>query len=269
VTTTWREYFDGLKDQSPLYREQAALYVKSLCAAVGLQQQQRVLDFGCGFGFVAALLAPLVAEVCWWDASPNMRSVAERNMAVFPNARLCDLSGMPSTGPAGSNWRGAPFDVILINSVAQYMAPEELWAWLRQWGAMLAPKGKIVISDLISPHHSGLSDLAHLLRFGLRYGSPLRAANEALGGVATYWRTSRAVPLTRIGREELARRAMAASLDITFLPDNLTHFRKRWAAVLHSRSARGEPSQSCASGADPQIRDVDLPLDRDCDKDHP
>jgi cyclopropane fatty-acyl-phospholipid synthase-like methyltransferase len=236
VTTTWREYFDGLKDQSPLYREQAALYVKSLCAAVGLQQHQRVLDFGCGFGFVAALLTPLVAEVWWWDPSPNMRSVAERNTADFPNARFCDLSAMPLTAPEGSDWRGSPFDVILINSVAQYMAPEELCAWLRKLGSMLAPEGKLVLSDLIPPHHSGLSDLAHLLRFGLRHGSPLRAANGALGGVANYWRTSRALPLTRIGREDLARWATAASLDVTFLPANLTHFRQRWTAVLRPRS---------------------------------
>ena len=142
VTTTWREYFDGLKDQSPLYREQAALYVESLCAAVGVQHHQRVLDFGCGFGFVAALLAPLVAEVWWWDPSPNMRSAAERNTIDFPNARFCDLSAMPFAEP-GSIWQETRFDVILINSVAQYMAPEELWAWLRQWRAMLAPNGQI------------------------------------------------------------------------------------------------------------------------------
>ncbi len=236
MTTIWREYFDGLKDQSPLYRPQAAFYVTSLSAAVGVQQHQRVLDFGCGFGFVAALLAPLVAEVWWWDPSPNMRSVAKRNTADFPNARFCDLSAMPFTGPEGSNWRGCPFDVILINSVTQYMAPEELWAWFRQWGTMLAPNGMLVLSDIIPPRHSGLFDLAHLLRFGLRHGSPLRAANEALGGVANYWRASRALPLTRIGREDLTRRATAAGFDVRFLPDNLTHFRKRWTAVLRRQS---------------------------------
>src|SRR4029453_11771153 len=105
VTTAWREYFDGLKDQSPLYRVQAALYVDSLREAVGLHHDQRVLDFGCGFGFVVALLAPLVTEVGWWDPSPNMRSAAERNTTRFPNARFCDLSAMSLTESRGSTWR--------------------------------------------------------------------------------------------------------------------------------------------------------------------
>ena len=235
VTTAWREYFDGLKDQSPLYRVQAALYVDSLRAAVGLQHDQRVLDFGCGFGFVAALLAPLVTEVGWWDPSPNMRSAAERNTTRFPNARFCDLSAMSLTESRGSTWREAPFDLILINSVAQYMAPEELWAWLSQWRTMLAPKGQLVLSDLIPPHHSSLSDVASLIRLGRLHGSALRAANDALGGVARYWRTRRALPLTSVSRADLARQAAAADLDVTFLPENLTHFRKRWAAVLGPR----------------------------------
>jgi protein-L-isoaspartate O-methyltransferase len=236
VSTAWREYFDALKDQSPLYRVQAALYVDSLREAVGVQRHQRVLDFGCGFGFVTALLAPLVTEVWWWDPSVNMRSVTHRNVAAFANAKFCDLSAMPSTDPRAGSWQGPRFDLILINSVVQYMPAEELWGWLRRWHAMLAPDGQVVLSDLISPDHSSLSDFICLMRLGHRHGTALMATTEALGGLPTYWRTRHSFPLTSISKSDLARQAAVAAFDVTFLPANLTHFHRRWAAVLRLAS---------------------------------
>jgi len=157
-----------------------------------------------------------------------MRSVAERNTAGFSNVRFCDLSTLPFAGP--------PFDVILVNSVVQYMATEEFWPWLQTWRDMLGTGGRLVLSDVIPSHHTGVSDIADLLRLAMRQGSPLRSANEALGGVARYWRATRAMSLTRLDRADLARGAADAGLETRFLEKNLTHFRKRWSAVLHPRS---------------------------------
>lgn len=233
--TDWLAYFDHLEHHSPLYRAQSALYVEALTNAVGVHKDQRLLDFGCGFGFVAAMLAPLVAEVWFWDPSPHMRSLAERHTAHLSNARFCDLS-TSLTSPQAATRHGSHFDLILVNSVAQYMAPEELWTWLSRWRGMLAPDGKLVLSDLIPPTHRGMSDVVDLLRLGARRGSPLRAAGEALGGLRQYWRTSRAVPLVRVGLEELERAAAGADLETRVLHHNLTHFSKRWTAVLLPRS---------------------------------
>jgi SAM-dependent methyltransferase len=207
--------------------------VESLTAEVGLDGDQRVLDFGCGFGFVSALLAPLVAEVWWWDPSPHMRAATERNTADLPNAKFCDLSTPPSNEPTGADWHGTHFDLILVNSVAQYMAPDELWAWLARWRGMLTPGGKVVLSDLIPPAHSGLLDVVDLLRLGARLGSPIRTTAEVVGGLRTYWRMRRAVPLVHVGLKDLDRAAAHANLETTVLPHNLTHFTKRWTAVLH------------------------------------
>ena len=228
MTTGWREYFDGLTQESRLLREQAIRYVGSLCAAVELRDHHRLLDFGCGFGHVATLLAPRVGQVWWWEPSPNMRSVAERNTAGFSNVQFCDLSTLPFAGP--------PFDVILVNSVVQYMATEEFWPWLQTWRDMLGPGGRLVLSDVIPLKHTGVSDIADLLRLAVHHGSPLRSTNEALGGMARYWRATRSMPLTRLDRADLARGAATAGLETRFLEENLTHFRKRWTAVLHPQS---------------------------------
>ena len=231
--TAWLAYFDGLAPQSPLYRVQAAVYVRELAGTVGLQQRDRILDFGCGFGFVAALLAPVVAEVRLWDPAPGMRAAAARTTAGSPNVRFCDLAARPPARQASD--RAKALDLILVNSVVQYMGPDELWGWLGCWRDMLAPGGRLVLSDLIPPAHRGMSDVVDLLRLGARHGSAVRAARDAVGGLTHYWRTSRAAPLARVGPQLLAQHAADAGLDMSTLPRNLTHFRKRWSAVLRRR----------------------------------
>jgi SAM-dependent methyltransferase len=228
----WLAYFDRLKD-SPLHRAESAFYVRSLIVEVGVHPEQRILDFGCGFGTVVALLAPLVAEVWWWDPSPSMRSATRRTTSDIHNTRFCDLSAPPPEPQQQTDRKGPAFDLILVNSVAQYMAPVELWRWMEGWRALLAPGGAIVLSDLIPADHGALSDIVDLFRFGARHGSPFSVAREALGDVREYRRTSRAVPLVRVGRRDLTRHASDAGLETTVLPRNLTHFTKRWTAVLH------------------------------------
>lgn len=236
MSAAWATFFDRLRPDSPLYREQSSVYVDALTAAIDVRRTDRVLDFGCGFGFVARLLAPHVSEFWFWDASENMRAEARRNTADLPNARLCEVPAALSGDGDRIVWQGPSFDLILVNSVVQYMAREELWAWLGRWAAMLARDGKLVLSDLIPPNHGSASDVADLLRLGARNGSTLRAAADAVGGFRNYWRTSRSVPLLRLDRGELGRQANASNLDVVVLPANLTHLRKRWSAVLRRAS---------------------------------
>ena len=123
------------------------------------------------------------------------------------------------------------FDFVLVNSVAQYMEAGELRSWLGRWRRIISPFGAIVLSDLIPPGHGRLADTRDLLRLGGRKGSTVSAL-RALGGVVTYWRTSRRSPLLMVGKDELARLAADARLDVEALPYNLTHFTGRWSATL-------------------------------------
>jgi SAM-dependent methyltransferase len=228
----WVAFFDRLEESS-LQRAQSALYVRSLIAEVAVHRDQRVLDFGCGFGSAVALLAPLVAEVWWWDPSPSMRSATLRKTRHLENARPYDLSALPPLEPRkGSGPSGGAFDLILVNSVVQYMPPAEMWRWIERFRELLALRGQIVLSDLIPPDHSTLADLLDLLRFGARQGSLPAVLTAALGDVRAYRRTRRAAPLERVGVSDLIRRASDLGLEATALPRNLTHLRKRWTAVL-------------------------------------
>src|SRR5262249_28985463 len=159
-----------------------------------------------------------------WPGAATIRRHARARMAPFGNVRYLDLSG-PEHFP-----RDPRFDLILVNSVCQYMTPDEFSGWLGHWRQMLAPGGRVVISDLIPPDYSGSRDLLHLLRFSPRRGFLLRAVFQAVGEIFRYYKTRQARPLTRFGKEELTRRGQEAGLTVEFLPRNLTHFPERLTA---------------------------------------
>jgi cyclopropane fatty-acyl-phospholipid synthase-like methyltransferase len=226
----WDAYWEELTDRQRLFREQAGEYVRNLAATGLLHARARVLDFGCGFGYVADGVASLVGELYLWDASANMRRHAATTVAGHANVHFLDFSG-PDDPEA------PPFDLILVNSVVQYMNPDEFSTWLARWQSMLAPSGRIVVSDLIPPQHRSLSELWDLLRFSARRGFLLEAVWQAIGELGQYGRMRRANPLTRLGGKELTRRGQEAGLAVTFLPRNLTHFPKRITAAFSRRAA--------------------------------
>lgn len=222
----WKTYWEQLDDRQTVFRVQSEEYAENLAKAIPLPSPMRVLDFGCGFGYVAEKLAPQVGELYLWDASANMRRHARVRMTRFANVRYLDLSS-PAVFPPDPG-----LDLIAINSVVQYMTPEEFSGWLVYWKKMLVPGGRIVISDLIPPAYAGGKDLLHVLRLSARRGFLLRAIYQALGEIFRYYRTRQSRPLTRIGKEELTHRGEAAGLTVDFLPQNLTHFPDRITAVF-------------------------------------
>jgi cyclopropane fatty-acyl-phospholipid synthase-like methyltransferase len=222
----WQPYWEELSESQQPFREQADEYVRNLESSLPLAPGMRVLDFGCGFGFVAEQLAPKVGELFIWDSSANMRRRARINTARRPNVKLLDLSSEKDLfGRKGC-------DLILVNSVVQYMTPDEFSRWLVWWRGALAPEGRIVVSDLIPPDHRSISDLIDLLVFSARRGRLARLLWQAFSELNRYLKMRRARPLTRIGCDELSRRGAAAGLAVNFLPRNLTHFRRRITAIF-------------------------------------
>lgn len=222
----WAAYFEEDRSFWRIFRAEAADYLQRLEAALPLDRRARVLDFGCGAGLVAAVLAPKVAELFLWDAAASMRRRARENLAGSPNVRFLDLSPRHSLpGELG-------FDLILVNSVAQYMAEDDLSSWLVQWRDMLAPGGRLVVSDLIPPRTRTLSEVAEIVKFSARHGLLVRALRRAPLEMARYARVRRAHPLYRTTPEEFRGRARAAGWAVEFLKRNLTYRRRRFTAVL-------------------------------------
>ena len=226
----WGSYFDGLGDHHPIFRAEAGDYVRKVAAALPMDRKTRVLDFGCGFGYAADMLAPKVKELFLWDKSKNMRRYARANTARHKNVRFLDL-----TDPDALSVKTG-FDYILVNSVAQYMRTDDFTDWLVRWRGMLAPGGRLVISDLIPNDYNTMMDMSALIVFSARNGFLTHAIREGFSEFKRYWKTRSARPLSRIERADLRHRADAKGLSVQFLPGNLTYRKKRITAVLRHAS---------------------------------
>lgn len=219
----WRPYWDRLEERA-IFPVEAADYVARVAATVGIPAFARVLDFGCGFGHVAALLAPGVREVAVWDASASMRRAARRRLAHLANVRI--LTG-PEPAP-----RAARFDLVLVNSVVQYMTPDEFHAWLDAAPARLVPDGRIVLSDLLTGDVNPVRELAELLWLCARGGVLLRILREGFLELRHYTRARRARPLSQVDLDDLRQRAARRGLRMDVLPRNLAYRSARTSVVL-------------------------------------
>lgn len=225
----WRSYWNQPSTYEQIHRAQAVHYVDKLTATIPLDSNVRVLDFGAGFGVVAEALAGKVARMYLWDISESMRSQAQRLLARYRNVEFLDLSSKHASLP------GRSCDLIIVNSVVQYMTIEELSSWLVRWRTMLSSNGRIVLSDLIpSDPPSLFFELYETLAFSARCGMLSHVISPPqIEALKRYWKTrNEAGPLLRIGEDTLRRLAGVAGLAVQILPANLTHFSKRMTAVL-------------------------------------
>jgi SAM-dependent methyltransferase len=234
----WVAYWDALGEGQLLFRPEADEYVRNLLSALKIAPDARVLDFGCGYGFVADGLAPRVGMVSLWDAAPSMRRLAADRSSGHRNVRALDLNDPTAVADVR-------FDLILVNSVVQYMRAEELTHWMARWRGLLAPGGRVVLSDLIPPGHRSWSDILSLLRFSIRKRYFVRALRNTLTERRRYRHAVEAAPLFHVGRDWLTEQAGAAGLAVRFLPRNLTHFSGRYTAVLEPTGL--EPPCSASS----------------------
>jgi SAM-dependent methyltransferase len=220
----WAEYWDGLAPRR-LFAEQARDHVRRLRSVVPLCSSDRVLDFGCGFGHVVELLAPEVSRIDYWDAAERMRRATAQRTAHLATAAPVDL-GPGVHAPVGG------YDLILVNSVIQYMSASELAGWLVRWNGMLRATGQVVLSDVPAPGTAALPELLGVLRFAATHRILLRTVLDGVAEADRYLHSRRRGDLQRWQPAELARRVAGAGLVAEVLPANLTHFRSRFSMVL-------------------------------------
>src|SRR5207249_7961053 len=61
-------------------------------------------------------------------------------------------------------------DLVVMNSVAQYMTPDEFDFALAVIRRLLKPSGRLILGDIMPPEVGMIRDVIALLRFALNYG---------------------------------------------------------------------------------------------------
>jgi SAM-dependent methyltransferase len=175
----WADFWAG---DHPIYvnaRHAAVHYERIAADLVGLLAGRSgpiVVDWGCGDAFAARAVAGACGELLLYDAVAAVRKRLEARFAGAAGIRVLDDAAWQSLPDASA-------DVIIMNSVAQYLARDELGAVLDGFRRRLKADGVVYLADIIPPDAGMLPDIVSLLATGARHGFFLAACV----GLARTW----------------------------------------------------------------------------------
>ncbi len=169
-----RSYFAQVTEQWDMLR--ATMYSDAVREAAlvqaALDPQAVAADIGAGTGFLAQGLAPCVARVHVVDSSPEMLSVAHRNLAAFDNVEFWVAEG------TGLPLADASLDAILANMYLHHVADPP--TAIREMSRALRPGGRLVITDLSEHSYAWLREEHHDIWLGFAW-EQVQAWFEAAG----------------------------------------------------------------------------------------
>jgi SAM-dependent methyltransferase len=150
----------------------------------------RVLDYGCGEALDAARIAAACHELILCDAAPTVRQGLADRLGDLSNVRVVAPEDAVAL-PEGS------LDLVVVNSVVQYLTPDECRTLFARLRDRLADSGRLVVADVIPPDAGIAGDVAALLATGGRHGFLFAAlAGLAATFVSDYRQLRRSVGLS-------------------------------------------------------------------------
>ena len=190
-----------------------------------------VLDYSCG----EALSATKVAESCMTlilaEPAPGVRGRLIARFAPNTKIRVRSLDEL-------RNMQEGSIDLVVMNSVAQYMSEAEFDAALAVIRRLLKPSGKFVLGDVLRPDVGMLRDVLALLMFAARNGF---LKDALVGLVATalsdYRQLRTKVGLQRYSEADILARLKNAGLSAVRAPKNIGY--NPWRMTFEARPAPG------------------------------
>ena len=225
----WRDYWN---QDTPIYTgERHKLLHYRLIAndIIGLipSPDAMVLDYGCGEALFADKIAAKCARLILSDSAPLVRD--RLNERFKSNGRITVLSTDDVADlPDGS------FDLIVVNSLVQYLSLDEFRALLKLSRDKLKEDGRLILGDIIPPDINPVTDARALLSFAWQ-GGFLRSALTGLARTAfsEYRKIREEVGLAQYSEEEIVDLLEDAGFKPERAARNLGHNRARMTFVGH------------------------------------
>jgi ubiquinone/menaquinone biosynthesis C-methylase UbiE len=231
----WIDYYDSTHTiyASKLHRDlHFQLVAKDIISFIP-SPDAVVLDYACGEALSAARVAEACGRQFLAEPAPGVRG---RLIARFaPNMKikvrsLDDLRNMDEKS----------IDLVIMNSVAQYMTPHELALAFATIRRLLKPGGRLVVGDILRPEVGMARDVIALLRFAKACGF-LRDALIGLVSTALsdYRHLRSRVGLQRYSEADMLARLTAAGFSASRVDFNIGH--NPWRMTFVARHAFSPP----------------------------
>ncbi len=167
---TWIEYWNSKPSIYVSERHKAEHY-RSLALQIAERVPGRtamVLDYGCGEALAAREIAACCGHLVLCDAAESVRSGLHERYRGVQEISVCSPEDLADDATAR-------FDLIVVNSLLQYLAYDELARCMTMWRRLLSPDGEVLFADVIPPNVRPQSDAWQLLTFAARRGFLLEA----------------------------------------------------------------------------------------------
>jgi SAM-dependent methyltransferase len=184
-----------------------------------------VIDYGCGEATRADIVADAAGRLILSDGAPAVR---ENMKARFrDNAKIAVLSPEEIAALAPGS-----IDLIVLNSVAQYLKVPQLEALLGQFRGLLAPNGRFVLGDVIPPNTSAVTEVMALLTLAWRNGFVVPAFVGLVRTVFSDYRSLRTkLGLTHYTEPDILAVLTKAGFDAKRRHPNIEHNQARMTFV--------------------------------------
>jgi SAM-dependent methyltransferase len=162
----WRQFWEQANRIYVNDRHRAVHYTQvadDILSVLPTGRAPVVLDYGCGDALEAGRVAERCAQLCLYDASHAVQARLQQRFAGQRAIRVLDDSGLAGLALG-------TVDLIVINSVIQYLTPDELGTLLEMCSRLVAVGGVVVVADVIPPDAGGLADITALLGTAVRHG---------------------------------------------------------------------------------------------------
>jgi ubiquinone/menaquinone biosynthesis C-methylase UbiE len=227
----WIDYYDSTHTiyASKLHRElHFQLIARDIIGYIP-SPDAVVLDYACGEALSAAQVAEACGKLYLAEPAPGVRG---RLIARFaPNMKirvrsLEDLRKMEENS----------LDLVVMNSVAQYMTPAELDSAFATSRRLLKPGGRLVVGDVLRPEVGMPRDILALLRFARANGFLRDALLGLISTALSDYRQLRSrVGLQRYGEAQMMAKLAASGFNASRAQFNIGH--NPWRMTFVARPA--------------------------------
>jgi SAM-dependent methyltransferase len=217
--TTWREFWDQPHSIYVNDRHKDVHYrdIANGIAAFVSGPEARVLDHGSGDAIHAEIVAAAARSLILCESAASVRAAMASRFATNPKIKVQapeEVERLPDRS----------LDLIVANSLIQYLSADELDRLLALWRRLLAPDGTLIVADVIPPDVGPVSDVLALIRYaaanGFLFAALAGLTRTALSG---YGRLRRALGIAHYGEAEFLGKLAAAGFAAEREPRNLEH----------------------------------------------